>query len=54
MIYEIETTEIALAKYLVTASSKEEAQAKLEKGEYDMFVDLGHEDMQIHEVREVA
>lgn len=52
MTYEIEVTEIASGVYTVEADSPEEARTKLLSGEFDSFRDLGHDDMQIHAVKE--
>ena len=52
-LFEIDVIEDAYATYTVYAESAEEARAKLERGEWDGFKDLGHENMEIGEVREV-
>ena len=52
--YELEVTEIASATYTVEAASPEEAQAKLERGEWESWRDLGHDSPEIHAVRALA
>lgn len=53
MTFEIGVTEIASVVYTVTAENEDEARAKLLRGEYDAWRDLGHEDLEIVEVRSV-
>lgn len=51
-LYRIGATSTAAEEYFITADSPEEAQAKLERGEWDSWRDLGHEDMEVHFVEE--
>jgi len=50
-LYELDVTEIALARYVVAAKSEEDARARLKRGEWEQFRDLGHEDAQVVDVR---
>lgn len=54
MIYELEVTEQAMAVYTVEATSADEAKAKLSRGVYDSFRDLGHDNMEILNVKEAS
>ena len=48
--YEVRATAIASEVYYVTADSEADARAKIERGEWDLWRDLGHEDMEILDV----
>lgn len=53
-LYELDVVENASARYIIGAHSAEEAKAKLMRGEWDHFSDLGHDEPDIIDVRKLA
>lgn len=50
-IFVVTTVETATTQYTVEASSYDEAREKVGRGEYDGWRDLGHDDMEIIDVK---
>ena len=49
----VTTVETATTQYTVSAASYDEAREKVERGEYDGWRDLGHDDMEVIDVKVV-
>ena len=47
----VTTVETATMQYTVAASSYDEAREKIERGEYDGWRDLGHDDVEVIDVK---
>jgi hypothetical protein len=50
----VTTVETATTQYTVGASSYDEAREKVERGEYDSWRDLGHDDVEVLDVKLAA
>lgn len=50
-LFVVTTVETATTQYTVSATSYDEAKAKVERGEYDGWRDLGHDDVEVIDVK---
>lgn len=50
-MFVVTTVETATTQYTVSASSYDEAREKVERGEYDGWRDLGHDDVEVIDVK---